>query len=390
MNKIISSSKENCCGCNACAEICTKKCIEMTSDSEGFWYPNVDMSKCIDCHMCEKVCPVINVPMVPDKSPKAFAAYAIEERIRMDSSSGGIFSLLAADIIRIGGVVFGAAFDDKFNLSHIMVSSEDELKKLRGSKYLQSSTFDTYFDVKNLLKNRKTVLYVGTGCQIAGLKNYLRQQYENLYTVDILCHGVASPKVWKKYLSWQEKKTDTTTKQASFRSKHFGWKMFAVELIFNNSTKYLKKHRDDPYMQLFLNEICLRPSCHECMFKSLSRCSDITLGDFWGIKKIAPEMDDDKGTSIVLIHSEHGLNLYSSIQKVIKDKEVDADEALPERMDSRRKVPPHKKRKEFFSMLEDATIDNLVRLIEKPKYVKFSNNIKIKLKNIAKKILKIS
>ena len=391
MKKIEITQNSYCCGCSACAEICPKKCIEMVTDNEGFWYPNIDENKCSDCHLCMKVCPVINVPKVEEKIPKAFAAYACDGKIRMESSSGGLFTVLAEEIIKSGGTVFGAVFDDDFKVCHIGSDKIEDLKKMRGSKYIQSRTFGTYNEVEKLLKENKLVLYSGTGCQIAGLVNFLRKEYDNLYTIDVLCHGVPSLKVWEKYLSWQEKIASSKVMHVFFRNKISGWKVYSINLLFDNSTKYIKRFYDDPYMKLFLNDICLRPSCHNCGFKSLSRCSDITLGDFWGIENIAPDMDDNKGTSIVLVHSKKGEKLLNKIKHLLKIKEVDANQALPDTMDSRKSVKAHYNRDKLFAMLNDNSIDELVKLVEKPKYVIFVKKVNRKLKklknNIAKKVL---
>jgi len=391
MKKTEITQSSYCCGCSACAEICPKKCIELVTDNEGFWYPNIDKSKCSACHLCEKVCPVINVPKVADKTPKAFAAYARDEKVRIESSSGGLFTILAEEIIKLGGTVFGAVFDDDFKVCHIGIETIEDLKKIRGSKYLQSRTFGTYLEVEKLLKENKLVLYSGTGCQIAGLINFLRKQYDNLFTIDVLCHGVPSIKVWEKYLLWQEKMAFSKVRHVSFRNKVSGWKLYTVNLLFNNSTKYEKKYYDDHYMKLFLSNICLRPSCHNCKFKSLSRCSDITLGDFWGIENIAPDMDDNKGTSIVLVHSNKGEELLNKVKHLLKIREVDANQALPSTMDSRKSVKAHKNRDKLFAMLNDNSIDKLVKLVEKPKYVILIKKVNRKLKkiinNIRKKLL---
>lgn len=389
MKKIEIAQRTICCGCSACAEICPKNCINMLTDNEGFWYPDIDESKCLGCHLCEKVCPVLNVPKMPDEIPKAYASYACDEKIRMESSSGGLFTILAEEIIREGGTVFGAVFEEDFKVRHMGIKTIEDLKKMRGSKYLQSKTYGTYFDVEKLLKDNKLVLYSGTGCQIAGLVNFLGKQYDNLYTIDLLCHGVPSAKVWKKYLIWQENGASSKVAQVSFRNKFSGWKTYSVDLLFSNSTKYVKKYNEDAYMKLFLSDICLRPSCHDCKFKSLSRCSDITLGDFWGIEKIAPEMHDNKGTSLVMIHTKNGEELLNKVRNYLRLEEVDANIALPDTMDSRKSVKAHKNRDKLFTMLDDCSINELVKLVEKPWYVTFVNKVKTKLRKVSKKIINL-
>ena len=318
---------KKCCGCHACTNACPKKCIQMLIDDEGFWYPYANKEECIDCGLCEKVCPII-CKWQSDESRKtiAMAAINLNDEIRLGSSSGGIFSLIAEEIIKQGGVVFGAAFTDDYkSVQHIYVDNAGDLDKLRGSKYVQSKIGDTYKQAKDFLDNGRMVLFTGTPCQIGCLYSYLGKPYENLFTQDIICHGVPSPLVWKKYVEERELKAAAKTQQMFFRHKKYGWKTFAVLFKFSNNTAYVKSFREDSFMRAFLSNACLRPSCYECSFKTLQRQADITLADFWGIQNVFPEMDDDKGTSLVLIHSNKGSILLKSIEKLIKSKKVGID-----------------------------------------------------------------
>lgn len=319
------ASKEKCSGCHACVNICPENCIQMITDEEGFWYPRVDKEKCIECDLCEKICPIIH-KWQPDytRTTTAMAAMNLNEEIRLKSSSGGIFSLIAEEIINQGGVIFGAAFTDDFrSVHHICVDNTVDLDKLRGSKYVQSKIGDTYQQAKDFLDCGRKVLFTGTPCQIGGLYSYLRKPYENLFTLDIICHGVPSPMVWEKYVEDREKKVASTTQQVFFRHKKYGWKTFAVLFKFSNDTAYMKKFHDDLFMKAFLNDLCLRPSCYSCSFKTLKRQADITLADFWGVQNVLPEMDDNKGTSLIIIHSAKGRMLFDSICQGVKSKNVD-------------------------------------------------------------------
>ncbi len=376
------NNKKDCCGCSACVQICPKQCISMKNDSEGFAYPIVDRNVCVECGLCEKVCPILNAIKTGDTVKNTYVGYAGNDIIREKSSSGGIFSLLADEVLNEGGIVFGAAFDDSFMVRHIAADSEKGLERLRGSKYLQSDIGDTFKICKQELDKGRKVLYTGTACQIAGLKSFLKNEYENLIAVDVLCHGVPTSELWKKYLNEQKQKYGSDVYQVSFRKKSTGWKKYSVEIQFANSEKYEKRAAEDKYMRLFLSDICLRPSCHDCKFKSLERASDITIGDSWGINNYMPEMDDDKGTSVILVHSEKGQAVIDNISKSMNIKKAETEYALPPTADSRKSVAPHMKREKFFELLATgAGIDVLADLL-KPSFI---HRVKRKIKSIIKK-----
>lgn len=356
--------KKECCGCSACQQICPKHCITMKEDAEGFYYPIVDMKNCVDCHLCEKVCPIKSKKRNNDNI-LAYAAFSNEMDIRLQSSSGGIFSVIAEYVLENNGIVFGAALNDNQLVNHIAIDNLDNLNKLRGSKYIQSQINKTYKEAEKYLKDGRSVLFTGTTCQIAGLKTFLRKEYENLITVDVLCHGVPSEKVWKKYLQFQEETNKSGLQDVYFRNKDNGWKKFEVLINFKNGEKYQKANMEDSFMRLFLANICLRPSCHDCHFKSLDRPSDFTIGDSWGIENYMPEMDDDKGTSVVLLHTEKGKKIFEKLQSQMTFKKAEVDKILPPTADSRKSVAPHPKREQLFEMLnQDAEIEQLVKLLE--------------------------
>ena len=316
----------DCCGCASCVQVCPKKCISFKEDKQGFRYPFVNNSLCIDCGRCEKVCPIYKDHLV--KTPiVVYAAKNKNEVIRRASSSGGIFSILAEQVITDGGVVFGAKFDENWEVVHDYTETIDGLAAFRGSKYLQSRIEDNYKKVKVFLQNGRKVLFSGTPCQIAGLKSFLQKDYDNLVCVDFVCHGVPSPKVWRKYNFEIAKKNErnllsrfffsncrSLVKGINFRDKSSGWKKFSLTFSFSETSGKIEKNSliksvvfsQDAFMKAFLKNIILRPSCYGCRFKEGKSESDITLGDFWGIDQLKPEFDDDLGVSLVMINSPKG------------------------------------------------------------------------------------
>lgn len=310
------NNKYECCGCNACGNICAKNAITLKEDEEGFWYPEVDMKKCVDCGMCESVCPFL-ADLNPKKPLATFAAINLDELERKNSSSGGVFSLLARHIIDDGGVVFGAAFDKEWNVSHLSIENTEVLSKLRGSKYVQSQIGSCYRTAKSYLIQGKTVLFSGTACQIAGLNSYLKKKYDNLVTVDVVCHGVPSPGIWKKYVHLLQAKN--TIEAISFRDKQLGWRNYDFTVRYIDGTIFRESHNKNRYMQGFLHDLYLRPACHHCKVKC-GRCgSDITLGDFWGIERVLPEFDDNKGVSVVIANTEKGRDIINAISLNLKE-----------------------------------------------------------------------
>lgn len=300
--------KQDCCGCAACVQVCPKQCIEMRADNEGFFYPKVCTVNCINCDLCEKVCPVINknesrVPV------NTVAAINTDENVRMKSSSGGIFSLLAKIVIEQDGVVFGVRFDNEWNVIHDYIDKEEDLDHFCGSKYVQSHIGNAFSQVRSYLQAGRMVLFSGTPCQVAGLYKYLRKDYGNLVTVDFVCHGVPSQKVWQSYLNYELKMKQGQTgegefksfKKISFRNKTNGWKKYNIELIFSDSQRYMQYFAENPYMIGFINNLYLRPSCYHCAFRSFRSHSNFTLADFWGVENIHPEIDDDKGVSVLFV-----------------------------------------------------------------------------------------
>lgn len=321
--------KEDCCGCQACAQVCPKGCITMERDEEGFFYPAIDKDLCVNCGLCEKVCPMgVKEQLQPSAEPEAYAAYTTRENVRRASSSGGVFTLLAESILAGEGAVYGAAMTSVDTAEHIRVSSPEELHRLRGSKYVQSRIGNTYRQVREDLRIGKTVLFTGTPCQIGGLKSFLGKDYPNLICMDFVCHGVPSETVWSRYVRYREKRAGRKAVRAEFRNKKYGWKEFSVVLEFSDGSVYTRSFGDDPFMRAYLHDLSLRPSCYDCAFKGCSREADITVADFWGIQRVDPEMDDDQGTSLLLIHSQKGQLLLQQIRGALRCRQVELTRAL--------------------------------------------------------------
>lgn len=303
-----------CTGCAACAASCSLHAITMESDERGFLHPQIDVSKCVSCSKCKAVCPQNN-KKISGNTGKIYAALARNDELRKRSSSGGIFFLLASWILRNGGVVFGAAYNEQMVVQHIAVFTEEELIKLQGSKYVQSQVRDTYWEAKSLLESGKSVLYTGTPCQIAGLRAYLNKDYDRLLTVDILCHGVPSPGVFRLYVENLQREYGKRVLDIQFRHKHLGWKNYITQVVFEDgsSENVLK----DTYMCGFLKNVYLRESCYQCLYAKVERVGDITLGDFWGYQETAPEHieDDNCGISLVMVNTDSGARALHRIKR---------------------------------------------------------------------------
>lgn len=374
--------KKECCGCTACVHMCPANCITMQEDEEGFLYPVIEEEKCIHCHKCVGVCPVRNTKQINTKT-ETFVGYSTDEEIRKQSSSGGIFSVVAEWIIQQKGVVFGAAFDDTFEVHHIAVETKAELEKLRGSKYVQSRLENVYLQVKQYLEMKRIVLFTGTACQIAGLKNYLNTEDENLYTIDVLCHGVPSPKIWRMYLDEKQKQYHSSIHKYEFRNKEKGWKNFSINIMFSDKQQYLVRHYEDDFMGMFLGNIDLRPSCYACHFKGFPRISDMTIGDCWGIENHMPDMDDDKGTSVIMVHSSNGKRMLEGVRGNLRLREANLDTVLPPTADSRKSVEMHPNRKRYWEEVKrGASFSKLYKYVTKnfiQKIISFKRCMTIRL-----------
>lgn len=363
---ITITDKSQCCGCAACAQRCPKQCITMAEDEEGFLYPQVDTSKCVDCHLCEKVCPVIN--QYNTRTPlNVYAAKNSDDEIRLSSSSGGIFTLLAEQTIKDGGVVFGACWDKEWNVKHDYIDNISDLYRFRSSKYLQSVIGDSYLKAEQFLKTGRKVMFTGTPCQVAGLKHFLRKEYDNLLAVEMICHSVPSPVVWQQYLTtrlhtlkWEK----SDIRNISFRDKKTGWKTYSFVIENKDGNSFTELSSKNAFMRGFLADLYTRPSCHACPAKQLRSGSDITLGDFWGIESLMPEIDDDKGVSAIIVNSDKGKQVLHNIN--VELYEVSYNELTTRNPALVRSFPITSKRIEFFKADGKTFEEKVKRLAKKP------------------------
>lgn len=329
MKPVIENQYNNCVGCNACVQICPKSCIIMETNDEGFWYPYIDESLCIECGLCQERCPINYKQLSPNSSsPDAFGAKNLDENIKAKSSSGGVFSILANMILEDKGVVFAAAFNESMKLHHTRVDDVNDLERFRGSKYVQSNIRTIYLQVKEELKNGKQIMFVGTPCQVSGLYSFLGTNNTNLLTCDLICKGVPSPKLFEDYLNSIEDRKNLQIIDYKFRDKTNGWKRPSIKIEFKNGMKEYRLFKKDNFMVAFSKNILLRSSCYNCKFSKIPRVADITLADFWGVGNYYPELDDDKGTSLILLNSTKGKAWFDRCTDKMHIKQVELDKSL--------------------------------------------------------------
>ena len=295
----------------------------MGSDETGFWYPKIDKEVCIECGACVHACPALDKPVYQSDIPKAYIAQNKDNVVRRQSTSGGAYTSIAKVVLDKGGVAYGAAIDDEFKVSHILVDSEEGLASFRSSKYVQSWIGKTYQEAEKYLKDGRKVCFSGTPCQIYGLKKYLGKDYENLLTVDVMCRSVPSPKVLKKYLEYQQEKYPNFDRIV-FRDKGRGYSYSGVALYQEGKVLYRGGSESDPWLRLFLGGYCNREICHSCLYQDGVRASDITLWDCWETQNYAPEWDDNKGTTNVIAWTEKGKELIQNCSD-LRTKEIGID-----------------------------------------------------------------
>lgn len=381
MEEIVTKIK--CSGCSACANACPKKAIKLIENNEGFKHPEIDQDKCINCGLCKKNCPVLNTS--ENKSlNQCYVAYSNDEDAKKTSSSGGIFDLVAKNILKEHGIVVGAAFNDKMELKHAAIEKIEDLEKLKGSKYLQSELDNIFSYIKEKINSRK-VLFVGTPCQVAGLHAFLKKDYDNLVCVDLFCHGVPSPKLFTKYIKELEKDNNSKVINYNFRDKKTGWDSYSNTCRLKNNKEISQLQKDNNYMKLFLSDIALRESCYNCNFKLGNKYSDITLGDFWGVQKYYPEMYNKQGVSAVIVNTEKGQRIFEDISNDLSYKECKLENIVSGNpsLAISGKIP--KLRNEFFDELDNKDIDYLTKKYQKK--ISLISKLKNKIKNLIKKLI---
>ena len=316
-NKILKQvQNDTCTGCGACLNACPKNAITMRGDEFGFYKPVIDKEKCINCGLCEKVCLIDKFNSTNENTPKVFALQINDGEQLYKSASGGAFAVLAKEVIRKGGVVYGVIYDDEMKVCHSRTETIDGLEKMYSSKYVQSNTKTTFKQAKEDLENGKTVLFSGTPCQIAGLKSFLKKDYENLLTVDLVCHGVPSPKIFEIYKKefMQKRPKDEWLLNIDFRSKIQGWSPSLVTTTTTTTTMHATK---DDFMQAFLSNLSINTSCLNCQFNKLPRVADLSVGDFWGVDDYDKNLNNNKGLSIVLVNNQKGREWLEKIKRRI-------------------------------------------------------------------------
>lgn len=364
LNNITKLESVRCTGCGVCQDSCPTGAIGFVVDSEGFRMPAVDDEKCVNCGLCVKKCPVLSLNKSNKIKPDMYAVRAADE-IRAVSSSGGVFSLLAEYILRQGGSVCGAAFDENMQLKHVMISSAEELPALRGSKYLQSDTTGIYNKVKECLKKNKPVLFVGTPCQVAAINNYIGDD-KNLFTADILCHGVPSQQSFDKYI--REVAGNKNIKRVDFRNKRHGWNAEHIIVEFDDGTEYDKSMKEgNPYVKAFLSNMMLRKSCEDCQFCDFPRHGNLSIGDFWGISKFDKTQNDGKGTSIVFVNDNKGEKFFSdSIKGRASTRKFAFSTQMPNRIHAYFRA--NEKRERFLNLLNKYRFSKAMEYVLQGKY----------------------
>ncbi len=354
--------ESDCCGCTACANICPTQAITMEYSDKGFLVPVINKDKCVNCNLCTNTCPSLNPTFTNDKEPE-FYSFCASDEIRAESSSGGMFTLLAEYVLEKNGYVCGAAFED-MKCKHIIVDNSEDLAKIRGSKYVQSDMGDTYKQVKKLLEDDNYVLFTGTPCQVAGVKTFLKKGYAKLITAEVLCHGVPSQKFFDSYL--ESKAFNKKLVNAEFRSKKLGWSFSGMVFYFDDGTEQINKRKSvekNIYLDAFIDNMMMRDMCYDCMFNDYSRQGDFTIGDLWHSDKLDPKSNDKKGTSFVFVNNENAKRIFETISEDAKYyKKIDVKDyyKIPNRVVPKTKINP--KRERFLELLKTKSFSEAYRI----------------------------
>lgn len=354
---------KNCTGCGACAQCCPVHAIQIQKNKDGFFYPVIQQERCIHCSKCENTCPALHPAAPIGEPPIAYAAYSKCDRIREVSSSGGLFSLLADAVLKQDGLVVGCAMtEDRYAAEHRIISSPGQLHEITGSKYLQSEVHSVFPKVKQALADGRLVLFCGTPCQIVGLHAALSgQNTDRLYTVDVICHGVASPLVWESYVKQLEAERNAKAVSVSFRDKKAGPGQYSLVIGFVDGTEYRELFAKDLFCKGYVSDLFLRSACYDCPSKGPHRLSDMTLGDFWGIDDIDPTFSDGKGCSLVLLNTPKGAALFHRISDDIRHRSVGLNDALRHNPSYSRSSEKRAQRNDFMKRLDRCPVTELLR-----------------------------
>lgn len=374
------TDKTKCSGCSACAAICPKNCIDMEIDSEGFAYPKVNEATCVDCGACERVCPIDNHSEEVAFPQDGYVVQNKDEKVLKESTAGGAFTAIAKYVIHRNGVVFGAALSDKLLAHHIWVDTEKDLEKFRNSKYMQSTLGEGYKAVKSFLNQGRMVCFSGTPCQVEGLMHYLGKEYDNLITVDVVCRAVPSPMVFNKYVELQNNRLGSTVTNVRFRDKHYGYKYSTMNVITDkNQGNYHQGVETDPWLRAFFSGICIRPSCYQCRFKKRYRVSDFTIWDCFNVGRFSKELDNDKGASRILVHTDKGRKVFSEISDELRYVQLAPEKIIEGTAEMTKSVQYNARREQF---MHDATVMDGTTLFKKY----FPNTFKVKIEHCIRMI----
>lgn len=362
---MINLEREQCTGCGACNNTCPTGSIGMNKDNEGFLYPIINNEKCTECGLCEKSCPILKKMKSRNSgNPRVYAAWSLDEEVRFNSTSGGLFTELAKLITCIGGYVAGAKYNKQHLVEHHIIGDEGEIPLLRQSKYVQSDKGLIFSEIKKLLEKDKLVMFVGSPCEGAGLLSYLHKSYDNLLLCDFICRGANSPKAYSKYLESLRKQYGSDIKTVWFKNKVNGWNKFCTKVEFENGSEYYADRHTDLFMSGYLKyNLFIRPSCSNCNYKGFPRYSDITLADYWGVKLEDESLDTDKGTSLILINSQKGQEYFNRLKGKIFQEESSLEVAVPFNQCAIKSVSVGEKRDYFFDNIDKFDFSELMKKI---------------------------
>ena len=376
--------RKDCVGCKACGDICPTSAIAFSTDREGFWYPSIDMGKCISCNLCEKVCPAIKPHAASINffsTPKTYKVYHVDKNVRYNSTSGALYYALAQTFIEKGDYIVGCVYDEGNTGAHLEVSNTmGGLSRIMRSKYFQSDTDGIYKRVKELLDNKEKVLFCGTGCQVSALYGFLQKEYDDLYTVELICRGINSPKAFTAYMDELQKKFKSKIKEVHFKNKSHGWTNLGTLVRFENGNTYYRNRHNDPWVNAFIvGNLYIRPSCENCKYKTFPRVADITIGDFWGLNFRAEE--EKYGVSVAFVNTEKGDILFQTAKDHMFVESRAFDEAKRSNPALTNSVKLNPKRKEFFNRIENEPYSKVVwDLMGSTAWQRSTRIIKIKIK----------